>query len=65
MSFQLATDASQNHMVLALGPFTDNADFGAEFPIFTIEDDSQRQIVLDNLTTYLCTDEATVKTEPC
>ena len=65
MSFEVAVDANQDDMVIAIGPFDPGTDFGPEFPIYTVDDDQQGQMVLDNLTTYLCTDHQTIKLEPC
>jgi len=44
-------------MVISVGPLPDHnfapgSDFGPDYPIYTIEDDSQYQIILDNPVTY-------------
>ncbi len=56
MSFQVCARNSDG-MVISVGPlpdhnFTPGSDFGPDYPIYTIEDDSQYQIILDNPVTY-------------
>lgn len=70
MTFQVAVAAQKQQMVISVGPtpnhnFLPGTDFGADYPIFTVEDDAQYSVVISNPTTYLCSDHQTIKPEPC
>ena len=70
MSFQVSVNAAKQSMVIAVGPSQDHmflpgTDFGAAYPIYTIDDDMQYGVVLENPVTYLCSDHQTIKPEPC
>jgi len=57
MSFQVAARATDG-MVIAVGPlanhmFAPNTDFGPDYPIATIEDDDQYQVIISNPVSYL------------
>jgi hypothetical protein len=70
MAFQIAVAAKVQNMVVSIGPlsdhtFTAGTSFGPDYPIYTISDDAQYQVVIDHKTSYLCADHETIKPAPC
>lgn len=70
MSFEVAVDANKQQMVIAVGPRPDHSflpgtDFGPNYPIYAVADDTQYQIVVTNAVSYLCADHETIKAEAC
>jgi hypothetical protein len=68
MSFQVATAAKNNNMVISVGPSADHTflpgtDFGPDYPIYTLNDDAQYQVILNNPVCYLADDHQTLVTE--
>jgi len=68
MSFQIACAAKNNNMVISVGPSADHTflpgtDFGPDYPIYTLDDDAQYQVILNNPVCYLAADHQALVTE--
>jgi len=68
MSFQVATDVAKSNRIVSVGPLPDHtfspgSNFGPNYPIHTIEDDTlySEAVITPS---YLCAD-GTIKREPC
>jgi hypothetical protein len=52
MSFQVVIEAASRY-ILAIGPFDNGADFGPDYPIYQLNNDSDMQLIFNNTYTRL------------